>query len=1355
MNRTQLLRFLYPLFFVIFLVACSNNRFQADVAAQPEATELAGEEEDEDGIREAQEMEFEMTRDPKLGYIPASRLVRAFDEITKARKAGRYFPGRTNALSWVERGPNSNSIGPSNGNTRGLGSLAVVSGRIRAIHVDLNDPTNRTVWVGSVSGGLWKTNDVTASPATWTLVNDFLGNLAIASICQSPVNKNILYFATGERNNNADAVRGGGIWKSTDNGNTWNLLPNTTTFWNVSKIVCDAAGNVYVGTNGNSQGLQRSTDGGASWTNITPANPANSTRITDIKVSNTGRLHVTMSGTSAAGSYYTDNPVSVTTLTWSSPLTPIPGLSLNCEIAVAGNTLYALPEASGGLTPVIYKSIDGGVTWAACASSPPGGTAEPTINAGQGWYDLALGCDPANPNIVVAGGLNFYRSTDGGNSWAQITRWVGTTFNYVHADHHGVFWNGSQVLLSTDGGIFYSNDNGFSYSDRNIGIRTLQFYSCAIHPTSTNYLLGGTQDNGSHSLNNPGIGASIEVHGGDGGFTHIDEDEPQFQYSATTRSSYRRSVNNGVNWSSITFSTTIGQFINPTEYDDINNRMYCSGSAGTYVRWDNPQTGSTFSTISLPAGFTGNTIRSFKVSPYTSNRVFMGTGGGGVLRVDNAHLSSPAYAHINSGAGMPNGIISSVNTGSSDNALIATYSNYGVQHVWVSVNGGTNWANIDGNLPDIPVRWAMFHPDDNDKAIIATEMGIFETDDINGAATVWVQNSTFPTVKTNMLQYRIADRTILAATHGRGFFTTTVPTANPRIRFATSYNYSPVFTESTTATDGCRSYRDVTLNMIIDAAPAGAADVTLSIGGGTALEGVDYDITTNGDFNTPSKTLQFAGGSTASKTVNVRIYNDAAVEGAESFVINLNVSGATNAIAAPGAQSFTVHIGDNDVAPLPSAPTNFTIGNASYTNGYIQPLRGQFAKSRSQYLYTASELTAAGVVAGVINSLSINISAKQTTQPFSNFNVSLKNVSRTDMSADLETGTVLFHSNSSYTSTAGVNTFTSNQNSFSWDGVSNLLVEFCFDNVAAGTTSDFVASSTTSFVSGAWARDNTAIPGCSMDGTNSTVFRGVNNGTTVDYPRPDITLGISVATNIETVLNRNRTNFVGGTGTTYFFSQGFNNLMSSTANASGSLGCVSFNIQEAGTVWQNYYGGQRSQKVFDVALTGNTSATYTIGLYVTAAELGGKTPGTLSIGQTSAANLSGANSGNTTVFATNVTAFGSDYLFTATVAGGGRFFLTDGIVSNVIDVTRTGETFVKLMQNPVRGSVFINISNEQRKNINASLFSNNGQLIKIWNLGKASGPAELNLAGTNLASGTYILRVFADNKAQSLKLMKN
>lgn len=100
-------------------------------------------------------------------------------------------------------------------------------------------------------------------------------------------------------------------------------------------------------------------------------------------------------------------------------------------------------------------------------------------------------------------------------------------------------------------------------------------------------------------------------------------------------------------------------------------------------------------------------------------------------------------------------------------------------NVWVSTNGGTSWTGIDGNLPNMPVRWALFHPDDNAKAFIATETGVWETDLINGSGTVWNANATFPNVRTDMIKYRSSDRTIVAGTHGRGIWTATVSSALP------------------------------------------------------------------------------------------------------------------------------------------------------------------------------------------------------------------------------------------------------------------------------------------------------------------------------------------------------------------------------------------------------------------------------------------------------------------------------------------------------------------------------------------------------------------------------------------------
>ncbi|MGF2413150.1 MAG: hypothetical protein ACQUYJ_12540, partial [Ferruginibacter sp.] len=1216
-----------------------------------EAVNANENEEKEDGIRETQEMEFEMTKDISLGYVPKDRLIKAYENLMEDRKIA--VNNSTAALTWIERGPNTDIIGPSNGNTRGtqVASDAVTSGRMRAVLVDLADAS---VWAGSISGGLWhNTNIASTSAANWLLVNDFLGNLAVSSICQDPTNTDVMYFGTGEKTFNSDAVRGAGIWKSTNHGVSWSLLASTSAFNNISKVLCDASGNVYATSMGlfGANGVLRSTDGGTTWTTITPTGLT--AFATEMKLSNTGRLHIVcgyrlQGGTS--GYRYTDNPATVTSATWTAPATTFP-TDYNTELAVAGNTLYAEPANASYLVPTIYKSTDGGANWAATITSPPGGSAEPSILPGaQGWYDLAIGVDPADPNIVIAGGLNFYRSTNGGSTWTQISRWVGTTLNYVHADHHAVVWNGTQVLLATDGGLFYSNDNGATFTDRNDGLRLKQFFSCAIHPTTTNYFIAGAQDNGTHQLSNAGLSGSVEVVGGDGSYTHIDQNEPQYQFSGFTRSSYLRSTDGGASWGGVTYSTTLGQFINPTDYDDIGNKMYTSSTAGTYVRWENPQTGSTFTPVTV-AAFNSSSVLSVQVSPYTANRVFFGTTGGRVVKVDNAHLATPTATNI-TGSGMSASTVSCVAVGTTDNNLIATFSNYGATHVWASTTGGgtSGWTNISGNLPDIPVRWAMFYPEDNTKAMVATEMGVYETDLINGASTVWVQNSSFPVVKTNMLQYRKSDGTVIAATHGRGLWTATIP-LTPLVRFATGYNYQ---SEATTATTGtCRNYRDYTINMNIDQAPTGNANITVNVAGGaTATQGIDFDVTTNGNFTTPSNTLTFANGSTTPQPVTIRIYNDAEIESEEFFTLTYTIGGGTNATAAPSSASYTFTIPDNDVAPVVTTYNgSFAVGTANTTLTTQSPFRSNLQKFRIQYLFTAAELNAAGITgAGNITSMAINVTTKNSTQPYTGFTIGMTSTSATNLSTGFVSNALTQVYTGNYASVAGSNLFNFTA-PFVWDGISNVVVNFCFDNAPnpADAAADVVDA--TAAPLGVGIRASTY--------SNSVIGAGCSLAAAfISDVRITATFGALSASNpVETVLNSNRTEFIPNNGTYHFYTG--QNILSRINGASANLGCVSSNVFEAGNTWQSFNAGFRSQKVVEIIPTTNSGASYTVGLYFTAAELAGQTPANLKIAKTNAATMSAADGSNTTVAPTVATAFGTGYLFTATFTGFSKFFLTN------------------------------------------------------------------------------------------------
>ena len=758
--------------------------------------------------------------------------------------------------------------------------------------------------------------------------------------------------------------------------------------------------------------------------------------------------------------------------------------------------------------------------------------------------------------------MDSWKTTDGGTTWNQISTWVGTTpvNQYVHADIHNILWydGGNKLIYGCDGGIHYSSDKGVTIRDRNQGLRIKQFYACAIHPTLTNYFLAGAQDNGVHQFNNAGLSNSVEVTGGDGGFVAIDQNQPQFQFGSYVYNVYRRSTNGGANWSTVNFSQSTGQFINAFDYDNAANIMYCGDVAASYRRWTDPQTGSTSDVVAI-SNLTGS-VTAVSVSPFTTNRVYFGTNTGKVMQVDAANTFTTATAGIDRSTGLPSGTISCITQGTSDNNLMAIYSNYNINNIWISTNGGASWVTCDGNLPNMPVRWAMFYPGDNTKAIIATETGVWETNLLNGAATIWVANISFPPVRVDMLKYRPLDGTVAAATHGRGLWTTTIPlNTTAEIQFQTS---ADVQTETTAATIACRGYKDYTYNMTIANAPVGAATVTLGIAsGGTAIQNQDYVLLT--------PTLNFANGIITPQPFTVRIYDDAGTESAESFTLNYVISGTTNAQAAASSQTFTLTINDNDATPIAASNGNYAVGNYNINATFQTPFRSDLQKNRTQVLFTKAELNNAGInFASNINAITLRVVTKNSTQPFSGFTIAMGNTA----SSDLQNGFISpvftsVYSNPNYSTVVGNNTFNFTT-PFVWDGISNVVINFCFENATAGTAADISEGTLTPLAAGLFP---IAYTEASVGSACSLPAEYIADS------RITATFSASVSgTPISTILGSTKTAYLGPNDDVYFYDAS-GNIMARVKNLTNfNYGCSQLIIDRAGTSSTQFWNSMSS-----------------------------------------------------------------------------------------------------------------------------------------------------------------------------------
>jgi photosystem II stability/assembly factor-like uncharacterized protein len=728
-----------------------------------------------------QNIDLVQMRREAIGYT--NQMIRSTRSLNKA-----------SAVTWT-------ALGPGN-----------IGGRVRSIVIH---PTNsNTMLIGGVSGGIWKSTD---GGATWKPKGDSLDFMAISSIVIDPINNNVVYAGTGEGWGNLDAVYGGGIYKSTNFGDSWTLLASTSgssasSFRNVMKLVADGSGNIYAATKNSTYkygpgvytvegGLFKSTNGGTAWTKISSTDmTTNYFTPTDVIpiTTNTIIYAVGKSGTTNGGIYRTTDGGT----NWAKIVSNLPTSNYG-RITLAqdpsnSNTLYSVFESydvttagDAGLKG-IYKSTDAGVTWTKLTSPPKiASTGNLSYFRDQAWYNNVIAVDPNNSNNIYVGGVDMMKSTNGGTSWSQLTYWHPSYGSPdVHADHHALVFdknNANTFYSGNDGGIYKTTNAGASWTMLNNGLEITQFYSGAVYKSGATYH-GGTQDNGHLKYSGSGI-IWTTVAGGDGGYSAQDQSNSSVMYEEYVWLEMSKSTDGGLNWNSCINGLTDAKddnkclFIAPFAMNPENSSVLVAGSDKVWVTSNSASSWTPSSNVLS----TSNNVSAVTVVNASANYLgFAGTTDGRIFKCTSLDPASgiDTWTDITP-TGNNGGWVRRVVVDQGDkNKIYATYGGYNTsgtltsRHVWYSTNQGTSWTDISGNLPNVPVHTLAIDPSSSTTLYVGTETGVYSSTNSGGT---WASfNAGMPLyVPTDELVIQKDTKALFAFTHGRGVFSTSPSTSSP------------------------------------------------------------------------------------------------------------------------------------------------------------------------------------------------------------------------------------------------------------------------------------------------------------------------------------------------------------------------------------------------------------------------------------------------------------------------------------------------------------------------------------------------------------------------------------------------
>jgi photosystem II stability/assembly factor-like uncharacterized protein len=665
--------------------------------------------------------------------------------------------------NWEFKGP---AISP--GGYYGLGRLDCI-----AFH-----PTNKQIfWVGSPSGGLWKTTD---GGSTWATNTDGLPVLGVSDIAIDPTNTNIMYIATGDGDViYSNGSRSIGVLKSRDGGSTWSGtgLSHTVAEKKFIRRLLIHPKNPQILLAASSDGLWMTSNGGKAWTNQQPGYFIDvEFHPTDPSIVYASTVYLTSD--TLAQIYRSTNSGS----SWTS-VASLEDVG-RIELAVtkhSPNVVQALcANLSWGLAG-IWTSSNSGASFIETFKGTPTTNLlcseyDATGQGGQGWWGLALGINPYNDNEMWVGGINTWKSIDGAQTWGLNSFWAPemernpNQVQLVHADKHFFAYHplDSGVLFEcNDGGLYKTTNSGKDWIDLSNGLGISQIYRIGVSQTVENNVICGLQDNGSKLIDS---NVWVEATGGDGMNCIIDYTNENIIYTSAQNGMIYRTDNEQDTQEMISINIPAGQeentspsgaWITPYVIHPTNPNVLLAGYKKVYKTTDQ---GDSWSAISPE--LTSDNLRFITIAPSDANTIYAST-------FDSLYSTSDGginwqYIPI----GIPQADISCIAVDPANpKKIFITISGYIVgSKVFVSPDGGQNWYNYSGSLPNVPANCITYLKGSNEGLYIGTDIGVFYTD---ASMTDWVpyQNG-LPSVIVNDLEISYNDNKLWAGTYGRGLWKT-------------------------------------------------------------------------------------------------------------------------------------------------------------------------------------------------------------------------------------------------------------------------------------------------------------------------------------------------------------------------------------------------------------------------------------------------------------------------------------------------------------------------------------------------------------------------------------------------------